>query len=45
MQNRSVIPIEQVPEIFIKALRAGEDSRFLTHDGVDYIGIVPRGDI
>jgi membrane carboxypeptidase/penicillin-binding protein len=39
VQNRSVIPIEQVPEIFIQALRAGEDSRFLTHHGVDYIGI------
>lgn len=39
VQNRSVIPIEQVPEIFIKALRAGEDSRFLSHHGVDYIGI------
>lgn len=40
VQNRSVIPIEQVPEIFIKALRAGEDSRFLSHQGVDYIGVV-----
>ena len=40
VQNRSVIPIEQVPEIFIKALRAGEDSRFLSHHGVDYIGII-----
>ena len=40
VQNRSVIPIEKVPEIFIQALRAGEDSRFLTHNGVDYIGIV-----
>ncbi len=39
VQNRSVIPIDQVPEIFIQALRAGEDSRFLTHDGVDYIGV------
>lgn len=43
VQNRSVIPIEQVPEIFIKALRAGEDSRFLSHHGVDYIGIVRAG--
>ncbi|MES2437911.1 MAG: transglycosylase domain-containing protein [Verrucomicrobiota bacterium] len=43
VQNRSVIPIEQVPEIFIQALRAGEDSRFLTHHGVDYIGIVRAG--
>jgi penicillin-binding protein 1A len=40
VQNRSVIPIDEVPEIFIDALRAGEDQRFLTHNGVDYIGIV-----
>ena len=40
VQNRSVVSIEKVPEIFIQALRAGEDSRFLTHHGVDYIGIV-----
>ena len=39
VQNRSVIPIEQVPQIFIDALRAGEDSRFLSHHGVDYIGV------
>lgn len=39
VQNRSVIDIDEVPEIFINALRAGEDSRFLTHHGVDYIGI------
>jgi len=40
VQNRSIIPIDEVPEIFIDALRAGEDQRFLKHDGVDYIGIV-----
>ena len=40
VQNRSVVPYEQMPEIFIKALRAGEDSRFLSHHGVDYIGVV-----
>ena len=40
VQNRSVIPIKEVPEIFINALRAGEDSRYLTHGGVDYIGVV-----
>lgn len=39
VQNRSVIPIGQVPEIFIKALIAGEDSRFMSHAGVDYIGV------
>ena len=40
VQNRSVIPIDKVPEIFIKALRAGEDSRFLSHHGIDFIGVV-----
>lgn len=40
VQNRSVISIKDVPKIFIDALRAGEDQRYLTHNGVDYIGIV-----
>ncbi|MDP3851516.1 MAG: transglycosylase domain-containing protein [Luteolibacter sp.] len=43
VQNRSVISIDDVPQIFIDALRAGEDQRFETHDGVDYIGIVRAG--
>ncbi|TAE74759.1 MAG: penicillin-binding protein [Verrucomicrobia bacterium] len=40
VQNRSVIEIDQVAEIFIDALRAGEDQRFDTHQGVDYIGVL-----
>lgn len=43
VQNRSVISIAEVPDIFIDALRAGEDQRFNTHDGVDYIGIIRAG--
>jgi penicillin-binding protein 1A len=43
VQNRSVITIDKVPEIFIQALRAGEDSRFLSHRGVDIIGIIRAG--
>ncbi len=39
VQNRSVIPITDVPELFISTLIAGEDSRFMTHGGVDYIGV------
>lgn len=39
VQNRSVIPIDEVPEIFIKALMSGEDQRFMTHRGVDIIGM------
>ncbi|WP_411827464.1 transglycosylase domain-containing protein [Luteolibacter sp. AS25] len=40
VQNRSIVPVEAVPDLFIDTLRAGEDSRFLTHDGIDYIGVV-----
>jgi len=40
VQNRSVIGIDKVPQVFIDALRAGEDKRFYKHDGVDYVGIV-----
>ena len=40
VQNRSVIPIDKVPKVFIDTLRAGEDQRFETHEGVDYIGVV-----
>ena len=39
VQNRSVISIDKVPEVFTDALRAGEDSRFMTHRGVDFIGV------
>ena len=40
VQNRSVIPIDKVPKVFINTLRAGEDQRFETHEGVDYIGVI-----
>ncbi len=40
VQNRSVMSINDVPDLFLNALKAGEDSRFETHNGVDYIGIV-----
>ncbi|MFT3989951.1 MAG: transglycosylase domain-containing protein [Luteolibacter sp.] len=40
VQNRSVIPISQIPGNFIQALLASEDSRFQTHGGVDYMGII-----
>lgn len=40
VQNRSVMSIDDVPELFLNTLKAGEDSRFETHNGVDYIGII-----
>lgn len=40
VENRSMISYDQIPNNFINALKAGEDSRFDTHDGVDYIGVM-----
>lgn len=40
VQNRSVMEIKHVPDLFIDALCAGEDSRFFSHSGVDYIGMI-----
>lgn len=37
--NRTPVPITEVPQHFIDALVAQEDSRFFKHDGVDYIGL------
>lgn len=39
VQNRRVISREQIPDAMIQALIAGEDKRFLEHNGVDYVGI------
>ncbi|MDP1590722.1 MAG: biosynthetic peptidoglycan transglycosylase, partial [Prosthecobacter sp.] len=38
--NRTPVPITDVPQHFIDALVAQEDSRYFKHDGVDYIGLV-----
>ncbi len=40
VQNRSIMPVEDVPQLFIDTLMAGEDSRFMSHDGIDYIGVI-----
>jgi len=39
VENRSPIPIEEVPQKMIDALVSGEDKRFFQHNGVDFIGI------
>ena len=36
--NRTPVPIKEVPQHFIDAVTAQEDSRFFQHHGVDYIG-------
>lgn len=38
--NRTPVAIKEVPQHFIDALTAQEDSRFFMHSGVDYIGII-----
>ncbi|MCU0782359.1 MAG: transglycosylase domain-containing protein, partial [Akkermansiaceae bacterium] len=40
VQNRSVIPLDKVPERFIDTLITGEDSRFWKHNGVDPVGML-----
>jgi len=40
VQNRSVIPYDQIPITLVRTLQAGEDSRFWKHKGVDFIGIL-----
>ncbi|NNM28111.1 MAG: penicillin-binding protein, partial [Akkermansiaceae bacterium] len=40
VENRSLVGIEEVPEIFIQALLAQEDQRFFDHEGVDWIGVM-----
>lgn len=37
--NRTPVPIKDIPQHFVDALTAQEDSRFFSHDGVDYIGL------
>lgn len=43
VENRSMMAYQDIPQNFINALKAGEDSRFDTHDGVDYIGVARAG--
>ncbi|MGI8603984.1 MAG: transglycosylase domain-containing protein [Verrucomicrobiales bacterium] len=43
MENRRPVPLNDVPLHFINALVAEEDSRFLLHHGVDYMGIARAG--
>jgi membrane peptidoglycan carboxypeptidase len=40
LENRSVIGMDKVPDVFVDALVAGEDSRFQKHNGIDYWGII-----
>ena len=39
VENRSKIPLDKIPPIFIDAMLAQEDQRFYEHDGVDWVGV------
>ena len=39
VENRSKIPLSEVPSVFIDAMIAQEDQRFYEHDGVDWVGV------
>lgn len=43
VENRSMMAFQDIPQNFIMALKAGEDSRFDSHGGVDYIGVARAG--
>jgi penicillin-binding protein 1A len=38
-ERRSVIKLEDVPQVMTRAILAAEDDRFFTHSGVDFLGI------
>ncbi len=42
-ENRRIVPLENIPEVFRNAVIATEDARFWTHDGLDAQGIVRAG--
>lgn len=39
VENRSIIPLDKIPQVFIDAMIAQEDQRFYQHNGVDWIGV------
>jgi penicillin-binding protein 1A len=39
-QRRNPVPIEEVPDLLIKAVLSAEDDRFFQHHGVDFGGVI-----
>ncbi len=39
-EHRLVVPLEEIPQIVLKAFLAAEDSNFYQHQGVDLMGLV-----
>src|SRR4051794_35019156 len=43
VEQRVLIPLEQIPDMVRKAFVAAEDGRFYRHGGIDYLGIMRAG--
>ena len=39
-QRRNPVPIEEAPDLLIKAVLSAEDDRFFQHHGVDFGGVI-----
>lgn len=39
-ERRTVVPIEEIPEVMRQAMVSAEDGNFYAHDGLDYLGIL-----
>ena len=39
-ERRTLVPLDEIPSDVQKAFLAAEDSEFMTHDGIDYLGMV-----
>lgn len=39
-QRRNPVPIEEAPDLLIKAVLSAEDDRFFQHHGVDFVGVI-----
>ncbi|MBW2219847.1 MAG: transglycosylase domain-containing protein, partial [Deltaproteobacteria bacterium] len=39
-ERRIVIPLEDMPEMLIKAFVSAEDARFYVHEGIDFLGVM-----
>ncbi len=39
-ERRTLVPLEEIPTQVQQAFLAAEDSEFMTHDGIDYLGMI-----
>ncbi len=39
-ERRTLVPLEEIPPVVQEAFLAAEDSEFMSHDGIDYLGML-----